>query len=266
MATIGEPKHTFAVLAYKASPFLEECIKSIEKQTVKSRIFLSTSTPSTFLQALSDRLAVQILQNDEAKGIAGDWSFAYNAADTQYVTLAHQDDVYYPEYVQHCLEIAQRHPDNLITFTGYDELYEGKLREQSVILVVKKLILAFTYLNRSALRHRMAKRALLAFGSPIPCPSVMYNKATIGRFEFSGELSVNMDWDAWMNLAGREGTFLRVSEKLVAHRIHADSQTTVGLRNNTRKMEDEMILRRIWPAPIARLLSHAYALSYKSNE
>jgi len=133
----------------------------------------------------------------------------------------------------------------------------------SVILIAKKLILAFTYLNRSTLRHRMAKRVLLAFGSPISCSSVMYNKATIGRFEFSGELSVNMDWDAWINLAGREETFLRVSEKLVAHRIHADSQATVGSKQHAK---NEMILRCIWPASITRLLLHTSALSYKSNE
>ena len=36
-------KHSFVICAYKESPFLEECIQSLEKQTVKSTIKMVTS-------------------------------------------------------------------------------------------------------------------------------------------------------------------------------------------------------------------------------
>ena len=39
-------EHTFVVCAYGESPYLEKCIDSLEKQTVKSRILIATSTPN----------------------------------------------------------------------------------------------------------------------------------------------------------------------------------------------------------------------------
>ena len=39
-------EHIFAICAYKESPYLEECILSLEKQTRKSSIIMVTSTPN----------------------------------------------------------------------------------------------------------------------------------------------------------------------------------------------------------------------------
>jgi len=45
--------HSFAVLAYKDSPYLEECILSLKNQTVQSDIYITTATPSEFLENIS---------------------------------------------------------------------------------------------------------------------------------------------------------------------------------------------------------------------
>ena len=42
-------KHSFVICAYTESPFLEECIQSLEKQTVKSTIKMVTSTPNEYI-------------------------------------------------------------------------------------------------------------------------------------------------------------------------------------------------------------------------
>ena len=65
--------HTFAVCAYKQSPYLRECLESLRKQTVRSSIVLATSTPSAFLQELADEYAAEYRVNPDAgKGIAAD--------------------------------------------------------------------------------------------------------------------------------------------------------------------------------------------------
>ena len=45
--------HTFAICAYKDSPYLDACIHSLKRQSVKSKIILCTSTPSPFLEAMA---------------------------------------------------------------------------------------------------------------------------------------------------------------------------------------------------------------------
>ena len=47
--------HTFAVCAYKESPYLESCIKSLMSQTVKSNIIVCTSTPCEFIENMAKK-------------------------------------------------------------------------------------------------------------------------------------------------------------------------------------------------------------------
>ena len=47
--------HTFAICAYKESEYLEECIKSIKKQSLKSNIIMVTSTPNDFIKNMAKK-------------------------------------------------------------------------------------------------------------------------------------------------------------------------------------------------------------------
>ena len=50
--------HTFVVLAYKESKYLEECIKSVLNQKYRSEVVIATSTPNKFI----DKIFKNILQ------------------------------------------------------------------------------------------------------------------------------------------------------------------------------------------------------------
>src|SRR5678816_2877521 len=95
--------HTFVVLAYQDSPYLTECLESLLLQTEKSEILVSTSTPSRHISDTAGKFGVDVLISKNGSGIAHDWNFGWNCARTNYVTLAHQDDVYAPDYTRHCL-------------------------------------------------------------------------------------------------------------------------------------------------------------------
>jgi len=203
--------------------------------------------------------------NPEAAGIAADWSFALASAATRYVTLAHQDDLYDPTYVESCLKAAERHPANLITFTRYREMRGRQTTNYSINLLVKSLMLKYAFAGRENARTPPQKRRVVAFGSPIPCPSVMYNRDSLGDFEFSRAYEVNLDWDAWIRLIDKPGSFVLVRETLMAHRLHTGSQTTEGILNRRRQFEDLLCFEQLWPKRIARVLAAAYSLSYRSN-
>ena len=88
--------HAFVICAYGESKYLEECIQSLLCQTIKSRILIATSTPNEFINELGRRYRLEVYINRDGRGIADDWNFAYAQADSKYVTLAHQDDIYEP--------------------------------------------------------------------------------------------------------------------------------------------------------------------------
>ena len=83
---------------------------------------------------------------------------------------------------------------------------------------------------------------------------------------FREDLKVNLDWDAWLRLAAQPGAFAYVRQTLMLHRIHAGSETSDGIRAGVRAREDLMMFRAQWPAPIARVLARAYAMSYATGD
>jgi glycosyltransferase involved in cell wall biosynthesis len=258
--------HSFAVLAYGDSPFLAECLYSLKNQTIQSDIFIATSTPSQQLQEIANKFSVPIYITESNKGIAHDWNFALRKAKTKYVTLAHQDDIYLPGYAVQCLSKAEKNDDMMICFMDYTEIIDGEERRGTSLLNVKKLLLWFFMPVKKSLLSKFFKRSLLSFGNPISAPGVMYNLELLNGFEFSGQFSINLDWYAWLQMSKIKGRFVYIPTILFKHRIHADSETTAGLKANTRQSEDLKMFEMFWPSWFAKWLVKFYARSYKSNE
>lgn len=255
--------HSFAVLAYGESLFLENCISSLKKQTVESDIFICTSTPSEFLTKIATIHKIPIYLNEKSAGIASDWSFAYQICQTQYLTLTHQDDLYLPDYTRNCLKSLKKE-ETIIFFTDYSEIVNEQIRRNTLNFIIKKLLL-FCFIIKPSIQSTLLKKKLLYFGSPICCPSVMYNKELIGDFYFSDEFKVSLDWDAWLRLVNKKGYFTYINLDLVQHRIHQESQTTKQINNNQRSKEDYKILRKIWPKYLADFFFYLYSFSQKNN-
>lgn len=257
--------HTFVVLAHGDSPYLEQCLVSLATQTLPSTIKVATSTPSGHIRRLSDRFEAPLGVAEAGHGIAYDWNYGLQLADTPFVTLAHQDDIYLPHYTERCLEAAKAFSDTLICFPDYAEIQDGVVRPMNRLLRIKQIMLRANMPFGHSVNSRWRKKALIGLGSPIPAPGVVYNLRRLSDFRFSSDFSINMDWDAWFRMTETAGRFVHVPEVLLQHRIHADSATTAGLRANLRQAEDLRMFRRLWPSPLARMIACLYAGSYQSN-
>lgn len=67
--------HTFAVCAYKESPYLESCIKSLVNQKVKSNIIVCTSTPCEFIENMAKKYDLPYYVREGKSDICDDWNF-----------------------------------------------------------------------------------------------------------------------------------------------------------------------------------------------
>jgi glycosyltransferase involved in cell wall biosynthesis len=257
-------KHTFVVLAYKESIYLEECILSLINQTEKSLIIISTSTPNDFITKIAQKHNLPLVIRDGIPTIADDWTFAFAQASTKYLTLAHQDDIYLPNYTAELLTKANKN-DTLIAFCNYHEIRNSQIIASNLLLFVKRVLLLSLGIN-FVTKRGFNKWLSLAFGSPICCPSVMYNKEKLGEWQFDNHFKVNLDWNSWLRIAKMPGAFVYTSKALMYHRIHEQSATTVNLDDNFRKKEDIEIFTSLWGKSIGNLISKFYANSYKSNE
>ena len=104
-------KHVYAIPAYGDSPYLESCIKSLKAQNVTSPVILCTSTPSPFLGAMAEKYDLPYYIREGKSNIRDDWNYAYSMADAEFVTIAHQDDMYCKNYGEELLKAAEKYPD-----------------------------------------------------------------------------------------------------------------------------------------------------------
>lgn len=254
--------HTFVVCAYKESRFLEECIASLETQTVLSNIIIATSTPNDYIDAIAQKHGLKVFVNNQKPGIGSDWNFALSCAETELITLAHQDDIYKPTYTEELLKKIDKVKKPIIYFTNYGELRGDNVVTNNKLLRIKHILLLPL---RIFSKSRFFRRMSLAFGCPICCPSVTYVRDIVCQNFFSVDFKCDLDWDEWERLSKLKGKFIYNKKVLMLHRIHEQSATTELIGDSTRTKEDLIIFKRFWPNFIAKAICNKYKESEKSN-
>lgn len=259
--------HTFVICAYQESAYLEECICSLLAQTIPSRVLISTATPNEHIRGLAARYGLELRVNTGDHGIAQDWEFALRQADTPYVTLAHQDDVYEPTYAETVLRGLEGAEHPIIAFTDYFEIRNGTrvFGDSSRLLSVKQKLLSPL---KSARRQKSVwwRRRCLSLGNAICCPAVTYVMSRMPEPVFRPYFRSNVDWQTWERLSREPGEFVYLPHPLMGHRVHEASTTTQVIGDGSgRSGEDLEMFRAFWPGFIAKLLTRFYARSQDSN-
>lgn len=182
------------------------------------------------------------------------------------MTLVDQDDIYHADYAGTVIGLFKAHPDALIAFTNYVEIdNKGAQRNINKTMRIKHFLL-FPFLFKNSLKSRFARRFILRIGNPICSPSVTYNLPALGGpHQFDENYAMSLDWDAWLRMTDKTGSFCFSRKPLLKHRLHDATQTSGGISGGQRYQEDLQIYSRLWPRFIARRLANAYAESYKTN-
>lgn len=255
--------HTFVVCAYKESKYLEECIKSIINQTVKSNVIIATSTPNEYIRNISEKYSIPIYINNGERGIGQDWNFGVSQTSTDYVTVAHQDDIYNSNYLEDIVNCLNDKKDFIIAFGDYREIKNGKIIDLTKNLKIKK------FLQKPLIKNgekSWAKKMALKFGTSICCPCVTLNTKIVGKKPYLTNMKCDLDWETWYEFSKIDGRFLYINKELMCHRIHEESETSNLIENNTRLEEDYEMFRKFWPKPIAKFIMFFYKNAIKTNE
>lgn len=265
MSHDNKSEYVFVICAYGESPYLEECILSLLKQTIPTGIIVATSTPNEHIEMLAAKYHLQVYVNTGQSGIAEDWNFGYQKADGKIVTLAHQDDVYEPSFAQKNRDKLKRAKHPLISFSDYGEIRDGMRVTNNRLLNIKRIML-FPLRFSPLQRVRFVRRLILSFGTAICCPSVTYVKENLPDVIFEPGYKGSLDWQAWEKLSRLKGSFIYCKDILMFHRIHSESATTINIAGNDRSQEDYEMFCKFWPKKIAGLIEYFYRKSEKSNK
>lgn len=257
--------HTYVICAYGESKYLEECILSLKLQSLPSKIIMITSTPNQMIKELAKKYSLPVYINYGEKGITQDWNFALSKVNTKYATLAHQDDIYEPEYTKLVLSKMEQSKNPLIAFTDYFELRNGKKEYDNKMLRMKRTML-FPLRIQYFSSNRFIRRRILSLGDPICCPSVTFCLSNLQQPIFENKFRSCEDWETWEKISKERGEFLYIAHPLMCHRIHIGSTTTAMIKENTRASENYIMYCKFWPKCIAYFINKYYTISEKLNE
>ena len=256
--------HTFVVLAYKESPYLEECLKSVSNQEYKSKVIIATTTDNEYIRNLAKKYKVDVVVGKHTN-IGGDFDFAVQTGKTELVTVAHQDDVYNANYSKRMVDLYLKYPDANILFSDYYEIRKKEKVSNNTNLKIKRSML-FPLRCHKISKLKFVKRWGIRFGNAICCPAVTFVVKNCPKEIFTSDYQCNVDWFAWEKLSKLKGRFIYEKKVLMGHRISLESTTTDIIRNGIRTKEDYSIYCKFWSKGIAKLFTRAYMNSEKSNQ
>lgn len=259
--------HSFAVCAYKDSPYLEKCLSSVVEQTKKTNVILCTPTPTDKIRGLAEKYGVPLFINpDSNSDMQGSWNFAVSCASTAYVTVCHQDDYYSPEY----FETIEEHltDDLLFVHTAYTTVFTDKNGNSTVKnsknIIFKRMIHAL-FARQWQQDKIFFKRWDMRFGNSVCCPTCTYNKNNLEQPIFVSKLRHGVDWDLYITLASSKGRIGYVRKPVAFKRIHVDAATNQDVASGVRAREDIELYSRLWPKVFARLLQKVLLLFYNAG-
>ena len=262
---MNKKEHTFVVLAYKESEYLEDCIKSVLNQKYKSDVVIATSTPNDYIDKMAKKYKLKVIVNkSDKKGIGVDFDFASNCVKNKLITIAHQDDIYDYEYSQKVVDAYNKYKDSIIIFTDYYEIKKDRKEYSNTNLKTKRILLSRLRFRKLS-KFKFIKRSALRYGNAISCPAVTFVQENVPENKFDADMKCDIDWYAWEKLSKEKGRFIFIKDKLMGHRIDETTTTTKIINEGIRTKEDLIILKKFWPTPIAKLINRFYKKSEKNN-
>lgn len=263
MNTRKHYKHCFAVAAYGESPYLPLLLHSLRMQSVESRVIICTSTPNRYITKLSAQFGYPVYVRNGAHGLQQDWNFAYEmgAERSELVTIAHQDDLYFPDYTKALLHAFQHFPDMSVFCCRYDTIDgEGNTIDGSSEKV--KRILRLRLKDHAHADRTSVKLSALRYGNGIGCPSCTYHTKYCPAPLFRNDYKFVIDWDTLIRLAREPGRFICIEKPLMAYRVHAGAETMRNIENHNREKEEREVFRKLHLAPVTDVLMHFYKKAY----
>lgn len=250
---------TIVICAYGNCEYLEKCIQSVKRQTVKAKVLISTSTPNDHIRGLAEKYGIEMRVNPEG-GHVKDYNFAMRQADTPLCMLAHQDDLISKRFVEMNLKALNHTKRPVIAFCNYLEMHDDVVDQKpSAMVKVKRLMLSPLKIPGLG-GTQFGKWLIQCMGDPITHPTVVCVMKEMPEEIFREKYRASMDWDLWQRLSKQEGAFVYTSRVMLLHRMNKENATAQLFEHTNARYEEEFeIMNRFWPKWVVKIIMHFYS-------
>ena len=245
---------TVLLSVYNGLPFLGEVIESLKRQRhAEYTAYLVDNASDDGSEALLAGIAdarFHLVRQEQNLGMAQNFNRAIDLVETPYFVLAHQDDVYEPEFLGAMLDLMTRHPRAFIAHSKVEPIDEAG---------APFFVAAERYKERFWPRADPYERRpddelrVLGSGNYIVMPTVIYRTAAFRRIgRFAPEYRFVADWQYWIRGLLADFTIVGTHRRLVRRRWHRSMGTRGAEANFSRYGEEVAIAEWIARASYVR--------------
>jgi GT2 family glycosyltransferase len=234
---------TIAIPNYNGARFVGETIESLLAQTFGDfKLFFlddqSTDDSVRVVESFRDP-RLTIVRSTERVTIGGNWNRGVRLADTPYFVLAHNDDVYEPDYLERMVSLIERFPS---AFMGHCKARLIDESGQFIHTPAEKYKDALWPAADPYERPPAEEIAWLRKGNYVIAPSVIYRTSAVERIGlFDDRFHFVLDWHFYYRGALAGYTVVGSHSRLVRWRRHGGTASK-ALEKNLRSFQEEIDL------------------------
>ena len=219
---------TIAIPTFNRLHYLKEAVGSALKQTHRNiEIVIGDDGTNDELRRWSEDQAavvpaIRYQKNERNLGLAGNWNALVDAARGEFIVIIGDDDRLLPEFVHETLTAAL--PDGDVAFSDHFVIdAEGQRLDDEANAFAKK------YGRDQLSSGLLSDPEYWAWRNAIPISAALMRTMTLRKLRFKEDLN-NPEVELFIRWAGSGGKFHYLASRLVEYRVHAQSETTAGLR------------------------------------
>jgi glycosyltransferase involved in cell wall biosynthesis len=211
------PKISVCVPTFNRSVLLEQCVASLVRQTREDiEILVSdncSSDDTAAIVASFNDPRLQYFRNSENIGAVGNINRVIGRARGEYVVIAHDDDLYLPEFLDQEATLLDAYPNvGMVHCAAIVMGADGALTRRIQVY------------PRTVVRSGALEFERYLEGHNVVCPTVMVRRAMYEKVGLWDPKYMCTDFHLWLRLA-LCGDVGYVAESLVHLRVHPDSRT-----------------------------------------
>ncbi len=258
----GDPAHpptvSVVVPMYNAARFIEQCVASVQAQTVSDWELLivddgSTDESLAIATRFADqdaRLRVLPVQPGTPRGVSRARQRGVDRARGEFVAFLDADDVFFPEKIERQVSALRNQPECVLCHTAV--LAKGNDSEHVTLQQAH-----FDTAGSRTRTYTFHTRADALRRNPVCNSSVMVRRKALQNIRLAmPQLFQYEDWVLWLALSQR-GKFHYLPEPLVAYRVHENSATSRLLAEPLREVYSRIELCAAVMARIPNLRERA---------
>jgi glycosyltransferase involved in cell wall biosynthesis len=235
---------TVVVPVYDGARFLRQTLASLRMQTLRNVPIICIDDRSTDESAaIAESVGVKLLRNEQHLGLAANWNRAAQIAETCYLVIAHQDDIYEPTFLSKLTELLDIYPNAFMAHAQAKYIDETGRNIKPLGAEFKHTFWPRRYHYE---RGGIEELLMLVRGNYIICPATMFRREAMKRIgPFSSRWEFVTDWDYWIRGVGAGYTIAGVAEPLVRWRRHDATATSAYATSLLRFREEKDLLLEV---------------------